>query len=489
MKERKKIIKELKEKEKFVAENYDKDLSFLKRKLGKNFHIFITDQNYTIKKTTFKYDENFSLAFAKDLLSKHKNKIGLSLPICEPATAEFFIYADTLKDNRVIQTGYIINSKKIQKLKNELRKTIKENSFIKDISLFFIHPTSQYAQECKILTPIGRKYTLEEMMKTRKYGIKLYEKLRESNPLITENEMYILGQSPFNQLNYVIFKLSIDNNILTAKIKKTIFISFVTLIILTAAAFIMYLEIKKTLSYLEEFSFHIQKEKTFEKKIDNEIYDTVKAYNNTLGKIQNLLKSKDEFIHFAMHELATPINIISLYSDVYTELKPAVKKLLNSYKNLSFIINPAKKQNIELIDLNETLKNRIEYFKEIAQIENKNIIFKSNGTLNIKAVKEDIEILIDNNIKNAINYSKSDNIFISLDKNVLIFENEGTIKAPDKIFEKFYREDKIKGGFGLGLSIIKKIADKYNIEVYILQNKNNVIFKYIFKENDENSGN
>jgi len=122
------------------------------------------------------------------------------------------------------------------------------------------------------------------------------------------------------------------------------------------------------------------------------------------------------------------------------------------------------------------------------EIENKNVITKLEQTF-IKADKADIENLIDNNLKNAIKYSTSKDIFVTLKNNTLIFQNEGVIKNKDKVFDKFYREENIKGGFGLGLSIIKSIAKRNDILVTLNTKNNQVIFKYKFKDKNENSDN
>jgi len=478
----------IKEKEKFVINNLDKNLTYLKNKIGKNYHIFITDKNFIIRKTTFKYDQNFSLAFAKDIFYKHKNKIGISPPICEPATTNFFIYTDTLLNNRVIQVGYIINSSKITKIKKELKKLKKKNPFIKDITLFFIHPETKYAQECKILSPLKRKYTLKEMIQTRKFGINIYYKLLKHNPLITKNSMYILGKNPFDKRGYVIFELKLNNAFLKEKIQKIILISALISLVLIIIALIIYTKIHNILNYIKNFTDHIKKEKTFNQITNNELKETIDAYNNTLQKLKLSIKAKEDFTHFAMHELATPINILALYADDYKELKPAIKKLLTAYKNLSYVTKGETKSKIDLINIKDIIIERIEFFKEIIEIENIKIHLNLKNDLYIKANKEEIETLIDNNIKNAINYATTKEIFITLDKNKLCFENYGKIKNLNKIFEKFYREDNVKGGFGLGLSIIKNIADKYNIEIKISQNKK-VKFEYIFKEENENSNN
>ena len=64
----------------------------------------------------------------------------------------------------------------------------------------------------------------------------------------------------------------------------------------------------------------------------------------------------------------------------------------------------------------------------------------------------------------------------------LLFKDYGVgIKNIEKIFSRYYREDNSKGGFGIGLNIVKSILDEMNIELKIDSNpKTGSQFLYIF---------
>ncbi len=87
-------------------------------------------------------------------------------------------------------------------------------------------------------------------------------------------------------------------------------------------------------------------------------------------------------------------------------------------------------------------------------------------------------------IYNAIKYSAvGSHIKVVLTNNILSFHNRGeAIENKKKVFQKYFRENTTVGGYGLGLSIIKNIADKYDIRIQLQSDTpNGTTFTYIFK--------
>ncbi|NWF66509.1 MAG: hypothetical protein HXX81_03465 [Campylobacterales bacterium] len=59
------------------------------------------------------------------------------------------------------------------------------------------------------------------------------------------------------------------------------------------------------------------------------------------------------------------------------------------------------------------------------------------------------------------------------------FENVGKeIKEPNMLFERFYREDNARGGFGLGLNIVSQICRKNGYQIEVTSENNCNIFRY-----------
>ena len=58
------------------------------------------------------------------------------------------------------------------------------------------------------------------------------------------------------------------------------------------------------------------------------------------------------------------------------------------------------------------------------------------------------------------------------------------IESIDKIFGDFYRENNSRGGFGLGLKIVKDICDKNLVIIKLDSNDKETKFTYRFRINE-----
>ena len=206
----------------------------------------------------------------------------------------------------------------------------------------------------------------------------------------------------------------------------------------------------------------------------------------------------DEFLKDAMHELKTPIGVARINVDMLQlrlkndknilRIKSALKNMTVIYEDLEYYMQQnAVKDEKRDIDFSSFLEKRVEFFNDLAI--SKNITFHKFIEQNIIINFNEIELyrIIDNNLSKAIKYSKdSSNITISLQKEQnsikLGFKDEGVgIKDSSKIFERYFRGDKITGGFGIGLSIVKNICEKNGIKIEVKSQINKgSSFMYIF---------
>jgi two-component system OmpR family sensor kinase len=192
----------------------------------------------------------------------------------------------------------------------------------------------------------------------------------------------------------------------------------------------------------------------------------------------------DRFIKDTTHELNTPLsailaNIEMMDTDVMVEknrkklerINIAAKTVSTLYKDLTYLtLEQEKKNEDEVLDVREIIRDRVEYFDILAK--SKQITFTlSLGDATIVMDRRKFTRVIDNLISNAIKYNKRNGeIRIVLEKDRLSVADTGIGIAEEKIpfvFDRYLRFNSSEGGFGVGLSIVKKILDEYNIRIEI----------------------
>ena len=211
-------------------------------------------------------------------------------------------------------------------------------------------------------------------------------------------------------------------------------------------------------------------------------------------------KKLDNFIKDSIHEINTPLAIINVNVDLYNRKNPtnkylqrvkgAAKVLSNIYDDMDYLIKYNRLEyEDEKINFTRFMKERIEYFYDVALMKNIHIQSDIEENIFIFMNQKKLRKIVDNNISNAIKYSfENSTIHISLfmksDICHLSVKDSGIgIKDVNQIFKRYYREDTNKGGFGIGLNIVKSIIEEAGIELDIKSKlKEGSTFTYKFPQ-------
>ncbi len=218
----------------------------------------------------------------------------------------------------------------------------------------------------------------------------------------------------------------------------------------------------------------------------------------------NINKNFNIFFRNAIHEIRTPLGVLQInleFLENVMEDSKALKRargglnnLTNVYETIEYHIKYKRiKFPREKINLSEFLKNRLDFFKILAEIKEIKLETSIENNIYMQISRMELQRLIDNNLSNAIKYSKENTIIevklqIIEESIILIFTNQGEqIPDVDNIFKRYYRGNDIKGGFGLGLDIVKYICNLYNIKIAVKSdgNKNSFLYKIPNKLNKE----
>lgn len=248
------------------------------------------------------------------------------------------------------------------------------------------------------------------------------------------------------------------------------------------------LEEVETLQNKPDLSQRLQEIKT-----DDEFEKLIISFNKMLERIENSVENIKQFSSDASHELRTPLTIIQgeielldLENCSLKELKSAIVKIDSEQKKLQEII----KNFLLLSRLEKEISSANTSFldvcilevveKNLLAIESKNLelILDVDNELEVKFDEKYLYIVLENLLTNAIKYTHQGYIKIEAkkDKDVIALKVEDSgvgLKEDeiDKVFERFYRVDyarsDMKEGLGLGLSIVKKICDKFSCALHV----------------------
>lgn len=221
------------------------------------------------------------------------------------------------------------------------------------------------------------------------------------------------------------------------------------------------------------------------------------TFNNMSEKLENLEKSRSQFISNASHELKTPLATMKilvenmLYEDnmdvgmrqeFLTDVNKEIDRLNSVVKDLLMLVTLDNRNmvlNKEYFNLSMLVKDISKRMKLYAEKNHKSLTTNIEEGIDIHADSAKLHHIMNNLIDNAIKYTGPDGkIIVNLYRNgrmaVFTVKDNGPGIPKEElshIFERFYRIDKARsretGGTGLGLSIVHQMIMLHGGNIYV----------------------
>lgn len=210
--------------------------------------------------------------------------------------------------------------------------------------------------------------------------------------------------------------------------------------------------------------------------------------NNSLRKLieKNLTayQIQREFVENAAHELQTPLAVFQAKIDSFVQktdvtqeqatlligITDSLARLSKLNKNLLLLgkLDSDLYQEKEPLAVSALLYKNLDFFAEQADSKNLKIEINESDKCNIVAHPALVEMLVNNLFLNAIQHNiESGSIEIEVKERYFKISNTSNSKAlnKDKLFTRFSKLNAAEKGNGLGLSIVKKIAELNHWEI------------------------
>ena len=207
------------------------------------------------------------------------------------------------------------------------------------------------------------------------------------------------------------------------------------------------------------------------------------SFNNMTDKLEQVEKTREEFVSNVSHELKTPLSSMKvlseslllqgdvpaeMYREFLQDITSEVDRMTNIINDLLSLVKIDQREqglNIQPIELNSMVEDILKRMSPLAEQRKIVLLYEDVRTVTIDADEMKMSLAISNIVVNGIKYTPPggtvkvivdadhQNAFITVqDTGIGIQEEEQS-----KIFNRFYRIDKTRdretGGTGLGLAI------------------------------------
>ena len=246
---------------------------------------------------------------------------------------------------------------------------------------------------------------------------------------------------------------------------------------------------------------------------NNELDRLSLSLNRMLDRNEELMQSMQQVTNNLAHDLRNPLNRIRNrlesvqirkmkeedYTDVIDDTIHDIDGVISTFNallSIAQIESGIPRNNWESFSLNKLLDDLAEMYEAVSQEQQKTWQYWAEENLQLHGSKHLIAQLFTNLLDNAFKYTPKNGAITlnaSSDEqsniNIRITDNGSGIPEDeyDKVFKRFHRLDSARSteGNGLGLSLVKAVADLHDAEIRLVNNEPGLIVDVIFNNNKQ----
>lgn len=230
---------------------------------------------------------------------------------------------------------------------------------------------------------------------------------------------------------------------------------------------------------LKDLDLHV------EGKSESEVKILASALQHFIERVNKFLHRERNFTRNASHELRTPLavmraNLDSLQRraadqpDLHVPLERMQRTVRDMEKLLETLLILAREDESRLpreaILINDLVIERMEQVGRALDNPEVTVKLEADSLVQLHAPPKVLSIVIDNLLRNAINHTGKGEVVIRIWADGLSIRDNGPgmeAELLQRIFEPFERGESSSGGFGLGLTIVKRLCERFAWKISI----------------------
>ncbi len=213
---------------------------------------------------------------------------------------------------------------------------------------------------------------------------------------------------------------------------------------------------------------------------DNEVQVLSRALAGFAERLRAFVERERHFTRDASHELRTPLTVIGIATDVLLSrddvgegARRDIERIKRSARDMEELVEAflllarETEQGLaaDSVSINEVVDEEVERVKLVMGDKPVDVTVHADCKLLVNAPPRVPAVLLGNLLKNAIAYTDSGTVRVSIDAGGVTIEDSGVGMEPEQVsqaFEPFFRGSDQGQGYGIGLSIVRRMSDRFD---------------------------
>jgi signal transduction histidine kinase len=218
-------------------------------------------------------------------------------------------------------------------------------------------------------------------------------------------------------------------------------------------------------------------------RADGDVESLAYALHGFATRLEEFVERERAFTRDASHELRTPLTVIKASADMLLddEVPPfaqrSANRILRAVRDMESLIDSflilARESDSGLpeeeFSVNDAVREEIDRAQSLVEGKPVRILLEENGAFALHSAPRAFGVLIGNLIRNACQYTEQGSVTVSVETDRVVVRDTGVGMSEEeraRAFVSFFRGEQGRGnGHGIGLTIVKRLADRFGWEV------------------------
>jgi signal transduction histidine kinase len=212
---------------------------------------------------------------------------------------------------------------------------------------------------------------------------------------------------------------------------------------------------------------------------DAEVHELAAALARFAQRMNDFVDRERHFTRDASHELRSPLTVIRASVEILQRDAPldrqaqrAVARIQRAARDIeeltsAFLLLAREDETglpTEPVNVNEVVANELERARPLAEGRPVELEVDARCNLVLQAPEKVVSVLVGNLLRNAVAYTERGSVRVEIDAGGIVIQDTGVGMSAEQIqhlYRPFVRGESRRPGFGVGLTIVRRISDRF----------------------------